>query len=225
LSGMATEPPELVIFDCDGVLIDSERLAVPIDAIMLRHFGIEIPESEIIDRFVGRSPSALTEFVSERLGRELSDDWRQPFQHLFREAYERELRPIDGIEAALDQISLPACVASSSETASLRAKLELTGLYERFAPNVFSSASVRHGKPAPDLFLYAAERMGADPSRCAVVEDSQYGVQAARAAGMQAYGYAGGLTGAAALEGPATTVFTDMHELPRLLGLESVPSR
>jgi HAD superfamily hydrolase (TIGR01509 family) len=222
---MVAGPPELVIFDCDGVLIDSERLAVPIDAVILRHFGIEIPESEIVDRFVGRSPSALTEFIQERLGRALPGDWRQPFSHLFREAYERELRPIDGIEAALDQISLPACVASSSEPEPLRAKLELTGLYQRFAPNVFSAAVVPNGKPAPDLFLYAADRMGVEPSRCAVVEDSQYGVQAARAAGMTAYGYAGGVTGAAALQGPATTVFTDMRDLPRLLGVQPVPSR
>jgi HAD superfamily hydrolase (TIGR01509 family) len=216
---------ELVIFDCDGVLIDSERLAIPIDAVILQHFGIELSEPEIIDRFLGRSPSVLTEFIQGRLGRSLPDGWDDEFRHLYDEAYETQLRPIDGIEAALDEISLPTCVASSSEPDPLRFKLELTGLYERFAGRVYSAAEVRHGKPAPDLFLHAATRMAAEPSRCAVVEDSQYGVQAARAAGMEAFGYAGGLTSAATLEGPATTVFADMRELPRLLGVQSLPCR
>jgi len=217
-------PFELIIFDCDGVLIDSERLAVPIDAVILSHFGIDMPEAEIIDRFVGRSPSVMGELIEAHLGHPLPDGWKQPFRHLYREA-EAELRPVDGIEAALDLIGLPICVASSSEPDALRRKLELTGLYGRFAGNVFSAAEVRHGKPAPDLFLYAAERLGVEPSHCAVVEDSQYGVRAARAAGMEAFGYAGGLTLGATLEGPATTVFTDMHDLPRLLGVQPVPSR
>ena len=217
-------PFELIIFDCDGVLIDSERLAVPIDAVILSHFGIDMPEAEIIDRFVGRSPSVMGELIEAHLGHPLPDGWKQPFRHLYREA-EAELRPVGGIEAALDLIGLPICVASSSEPDALRRKLELTGLYGRFAGNVFSAAEVRHGKPAPDLFLYAAERLGVEPSHCAVVEDSQYGVRAARAAGMEAFGYAGGLTLGATLEGPATTVFTDMHDLPRLLGVQPVPSR
>jgi HAD superfamily hydrolase (TIGR01509 family) len=219
------EPLELVIFDCDGVLVDSERLAIPIDGVILGHFGIEMPEAEIIDRFLGRSPSVMTEFLQEALGRTLADDWREPFNRLFQEAYEAELAPIDGVPAALDQIPLPVCVASSSEPDPLRYKLELTGLYDRFAPNVFSAAEVAHGKPAPDLFLHAAARMGVDPARCAVVEDSQYGVQAARAAGMDAFGYAGGMTEADTLAGPGTTVFHDMRDLPRLLGVQPVPSR
>jgi HAD superfamily hydrolase (TIGR01509 family) len=222
---MAAEPLELVIFDCDGVLIDSERIAIPIVAVILGHFGIAMPEAEIIDRFIGRSPSVMTKFIETRLGRALPDDWREPFHGLFQEAYEAGLQPIDGISAALDQITLPVCVASSSEPDGLRYKLELTGLYDRFAPNVFSAAEVRNGKPAPDLFLHAAARMGAEPARCAVVEDSQYGVQAARAAGMPAFGYAGGVTGADALAGPGTVVFDDMHDLPRLLGVQPVPSR
>ena len=221
-----TEPPELVIFDCDGVLVDSEPIAVEIDAIVLKHFGIEMTEAEIIDRFLGRSPSVMTEFIEARLGRPVGESRDESFRHLYTEAYESRLRSVDGITQALDeiQIPLPTCVASSSEPDALRFKLELTGLYERFSGNVFSAAAVRHGKPAPDLFLYAAERLGADPVRCAVVEDSQYGVQAARAAGMTAFGFAGGLTTAESLQGPATTVFTDMRELPRLLGVQPLPS-
>src|SRR5581483_395824 len=121
------------------------------------------------------------------------------------------------IAEALAAIELPMCVASSSGHDSLRFKLELTGLYERFEGRIFSAADVANGKPAPDLFLYAASRMGADPSRCVVVEDSRYGVEAARAAGMDALGYAGGVTRAAALDGPRTVVFDDMRTLPELL--------
>ena len=133
------------------------------------------------------------------------------------EAFARELRPIDGIEEALDGIGAATCVASSSEPDELAYKLKLTGLYERFAGRIFSANEVENGKPAPDLFLHAARQMGASPAGCAVVEDSQYGVQAARAAGMAAFGYTGSVTPAEMLEGPGTTVFGDMRELPRLL--------
>jgi beta-phosphoglucomutase-like phosphatase (HAD superfamily) len=108
-------------------------------------------------------------------------------------------------------------VASSSGHDNLRYKLELTGLYERFEGHIFSAAEVANGKPAPDLFLHAASRMGAAPADCVVVEDSVYGVQAARAAGMDVFGYAGGVTAAEVLEGPRTVVFDDMRALPRLL--------
>jgi HAD superfamily hydrolase (TIGR01509 family) len=209
--------PELVIFDCDGVLVDSEPISIRIDAIMLAEYGLPMSEEEIIDRFVGRSPSVMREAIEEHLGRPLPDDWNARFRPLFNESFENELRPIDGIEQALDEISALTCVASSSEPDRLDYKLRLTGLYDRFAGRIFSARQVRNGKPAPDLFLYAAERMHVDPGACAVVEDSQYGVQAARAAGMDAFGYAGSVTPAHMLEGPGTTVFDDMRDLPRLL--------
>jgi HAD superfamily hydrolase (TIGR01509 family) len=206
----------LVIFDCDGVLVDSEPIAVRIDLLVLAKFGLELSEAEVIERFVGRSPDVMREAIQAHLGHGVSDRL-ESYEHLYTEAFETELTPIDGVEQALDQINLPTCVASSSEPASLRRKLRLTGLYERFAGRVFSAREVTNGKPAPDLFLHAADKMGFDPSRCVVVEDSRYGVQAARAANMDALAYAGGLTPAEALEGPRTTVFHDMRELPGLL--------
>jgi HAD superfamily hydrolase (TIGR01509 family) len=209
--------PDLVIFDCDGVLVDSEPISIRIDAIMLSEYGMPMTEEEIIDRFVGRSPSVMREAIEEHLGQPLPDDWNLRFRPLFNETYETELRPIDGIEQALDEIPGLTCVASSSEPDRLDYKLKLTGLYDRFAGRIFSAAEVRNGKPAPDLFLHAAERLGVAPEACAVVEDSQYGVQAARAAGMDAFGYAGSVTPARMLEGPGTTVFDDMRDLPRLL--------
>jgi HAD superfamily hydrolase (TIGR01509 family) len=209
--------PDLVIFDCDGVLVDSEPISIRVDAAVLTELGMPLSEQEIVDRFVGRSPSVMRQAIEHHLGRPLPDNWIARNRSRYTEAYERELRPIKGIEAALDAISAQACVASSSEPAELAFKLKLTGLYERFAGRIFSANEVARGKPAPDLFLHAAERMGVAPAACVVVEDSQYGVQAARAAGMGALGYAGSVTPAQMLEGPGTVVFDDMRDLPRLL--------
>lgn len=209
--------PELVIFDCDGVLVDSEPIAVRIDAIIFAEFGMPMSEEEIVDRFVGRSPSVTHAAIEAHLGHPLPEDFNERSRAMFDEVYERELGPIDGIEQALEQIPARTCVASSSDPDRLDYKLKLTGLYDRFAGRIYSAAAVQNGKPAPDLFLYAAQQQGVEPGVCAVVEDSQYGVQAARAAGMRAFGYAGSVTPARMLEGPGTTVFDDMRELPRLL--------
>jgi HAD superfamily hydrolase (TIGR01509 family) len=215
--GATNGRPELVIFDCDGVLVDSEPLSIRVDAAVLDEVGMPLSEQEIIDRFVGRSPTVIRDAIQRHLGHPLPADWIERTRSRYTETYERELEPIDGIEEALDAISAQTCVASSSEPAELAYKLKLTGLYERFAGRIFSASEVRHGKPAPDLFLHAAERIGFAPAACAVVEDSQYGVQAARAAGMGVFGYAGSVTPARMLAGPGTVVFDDMRELPRLL--------
>jgi HAD superfamily hydrolase (TIGR01509 family) len=209
--------PVLVIFDCDGVLVDSEPIAVRIDVMMLSEFGIEMSEAEVIERFVGRSPEVMVSAIEDHLGHRLPDGWEDRFRELRRAAFASELKPVSGIPEALARIPEPTCVASSSSPGSIRHKLELAGLYDRFAGRIFSASEVANGKPAPDLFLHAAARMGAVPSRCVVVEDSRYGVQAARAAGMDVLAYAGGLTPGEVLRGPRTIVFGDMRELPALL--------
>ncbi len=209
--------PELVIFDCDGVLVDSEPIAIRIDAQIFAEYGLSMSEEEFIDRFVGRSPSVTWAALEDHLGHPVPDDVHARAQAMFNDAYERELGPIDGVVQALDQITSRICVASSSDPDRLEYKLKRTGLYDRFAGHIFSAAEVENGKPAPDLFLHAARQIGVSPEACAVVEDSQYGVQAARAAGMAAFGYAGSVTPARMLQGPDTTVFDDMRELPRLL--------
>ena len=211
------QPLELVIFDCDGVLVDSERIAVDIDAEMLAHFGLDLTREQIIARFVGRSPSAMNEAIEAHLGHPLPAGWNAPFRPRFDERYERELTPVDGVVEALEQIDVPVCVASGSGLDRLDYKLGLTGLYDRFAGAIFSSSQVARGKPAPDVFLFAAERMGVDPARCAVIEDSPFGVQAANAAGMEAFAYAGGVVGPEALAVERATVFSDMRDLPGLL--------
>lgn len=208
---------DLVIFDCDGVLVDTERIAVRVDVRVLAELGWTMTEAEVVERFMGRSDAHFVSEVEAHLGRPLPGDWEIPYQSWYRRAFEAELTPVDGIVEALDAITLPTCVASSGTHERIRFTLGLTGLYPRFDGRIFSVQDVVNGKPAPDLFLHAAKSMGVEPARCIVVEDSRYGVAAARAAGMRALGYAGGLTPRAWLEGPDTIVFDDMRQLPGLL--------
>jgi HAD superfamily hydrolase (TIGR01509 family) len=208
---------ELVIFDCDGVLVDSERIAIRVEAEFLAELGWPLTEAEIVERFMGHTSEYMDEAIEAQLGSRLPQDWKDQFHRRYRDAFAAELVPVEGILEVLDQLTVPTCVASSGSHDKLRFTLGHTGLYERFEGRIFSGYEVANGKPAPDLFLHAAARMGADPARCAVVEDTLYGVLAARAAGMRAFGYAGGLSSPERLEGEATVVFEDMRKLPRLL--------
>lgn len=208
---------ELVIFDCDGVLVDSERIAARVQVALGAEFGWPLTEAEVIDRFIGRSSASIREQITERLGSRTADLWWDRFEESHREEVDNGLSAVEGLPEALDAIALPTCVASSGSHEKMRHTLGRTGLYERFAGRIHSATEVSRGKPAPDLFLYAARRMGVDPAACAVVEDSRPGVQAARSAGMRSFGYAGGLTPAEQLEGPGTIVFDDMRDLPALL--------
>jgi HAD superfamily hydrolase (TIGR01509 family) len=222
---LAPAPVELVIFDCDGVLIDSERLAVEVDVLVLHELGWPLSKAEVIERFVGRSDRDTQAAIEAHLGRELPAGWEARYKQLQRQAFAAELAPVEGVVEALDRITLPSCVASSGTHEYLRYTLGLTGLYERFAERIFSAEDVARGKPAPDLFLHAAQRMAAKPTGCVVVEDSRSGVQAARAAGMRVVAFAGGLTPAELLAGPNTTVFEDMRELPEILAQPDAAGR
>lgn len=206
-----------MIFDCDGVLIDSERLAVKVDVLVLSELGWPLSEAEVVERFVGRSDRETRAEIETQLGRKLPAGWQERVNALYHQAFAAELAPVAGILEALDQITLPTCVASSGTHEHLRYTLRLTGLFDRFAGRVFSAEDVGRGKPAPDLFLHAADRMGAVPAGCLVVEDSRPGVEAARAAGMRVLAFAGGLSPRELLDGPDTTLFADMRELPGLV--------
>jgi HAD superfamily hydrolase (TIGR01509 family) len=199
------------------VLVDSERLNVEIESALLTELGWTLTPDEVADLFLGRTDEYMRQVIEERLP-DLPADWEQRFDEGYLEAH-AELKPVDGIVEALDRIPFQTCVASSGRHEKMRRTLAATGLYERFEGRIFSATEVEHGKPAPDLFLHAAERMGVDPSRCAVVEDSPFGVEAAQAAEMIAFAYAGGVMPAERLLA-ADVVFHDMRELPRLLGGE-----
>jgi HAD superfamily hydrolase (TIGR01509 family) len=217
---MTLAPAELVIFDCDGVLIDSERLSVRVDVEMLRELGWPLTEAEVIERFVGRSDRDTRAAIEAHLGHPLPDGWGEQIERRYRDLFAAELVPVEGIVQALQAIPEPTCIASSGTHDHLRYTLGLTGLYDRFAGRIFSSEDVSQGKPAPDLFLYAAAQMGVAPERCVVVEDSRNGVLAARGAGMRALAFAGGHPPAQLLAGPGTTVFSEMRELPSLIAQE-----
>lgn len=210
------EPIDLVIFDCDGVLVDSERLAVRVEAELLTSLGWDLSEADILERFVGRSDAYIQGQIELNLGRAVPE-WDDMYRSSLREAFLSELEAVDGIVAALDELTIPTCVASSGTHEKLRMTLGLTGLFERFEGRIYSTTEVANGKPAPDLFLHAAARHNVAPANCLVVEDSRSGVEAARSAGMRSLGYAGGLTPSSWLEGPSTVVFDDMSNLVKLI--------
>jgi HAD superfamily hydrolase (TIGR01509 family) len=206
---------DLVIFDCDGVLVDSERLAVRTEAEILSGLGWPLTETEIVERFVGRTAAYMHQEIERHLGR--SVDWDAEFEPRYQEVFERELVPVPGVIEALDQITTPMCVASSGSHEKMRFTLGKTGLLDHFAGRIFSVDQVEHGKPAPDIFLFAADQMDTTPERCAVVEDSVSGVTAGLAAGMAVFAFAGGVTTADLLSIEGVAVFDDMTRLPALL--------
>jgi len=207
---------ELVIFDCDGVLVDSEPLSNRILAERLTAIGLPTTTEESIQDYMGRSWKTDQEIIEGRLGRPLPEGWVDAYHEEVIAAFATELRPVAGIAAALDAINLPSCVASSSAHPRIRAALETTGLLDRFDGRIFSATDVAHGKPAPDLFLHAARECGVAPEHCVVVEDAPPGAEAGRRAGMDVLGYAG-LTAPELLAAEGARVFASMAELPALL--------
>jgi HAD superfamily hydrolase (TIGR01509 family) len=203
---------DLVIFDCDGVLVDSEPISVRVGTAALRRLGWDIDETEYAERFVG----CTNEYWAEQVG-QTPPGWREQVNADYADAIAAELCAIDGIEAALDRLSIPYCVASNGRHPTIRRSLELTGLAGRFDGRVFSAEDVARGKPEPDLFLHAAATMGAEPERCVVVEDSPFGVTAAMRAGMRCFAFAGGLTPPSRLTGLGATLFHDPATLPDLI--------
>jgi HAD superfamily hydrolase (TIGR01509 family) len=185
-----------VIFDCDGVLIDSEIIAVEVEIALLAEHGLRYEIAEFTARFMGMSDkafyAALMEDSRSRLGRALPADFKARVDAGKRALNEQKLAAIVGIEAAVARLSQPRAVASSSETHHLDYKLRKTGLWELFVPHIYSADHVMHAKPAPDLFLYAANELGVAPAECLVIEDSVNGVNAALAAGMRVWGFGGG---------------------------------
>jgi HAD superfamily hydrolase (TIGR01509 family) len=204
----------LVIFDCDGVLVDSEPISNRILAERLTAIGLPTTTEESIRDYMGRSWASCEALIEQRLGRPLPEGFADGYHEELYAALRSRVEPVAGVVAALDAIAAPVCVASSGSHEKIRTSLGTTGLLERFEGRIFSATDVEHGKPAPDLFLHAAAAMGFAPADCVVVEDAPAGVAAARAAGMTVLGYAA-LTPPEALEG--ATVFGSMAELPALL--------
>lgn len=206
---------DLVILDCDGVLVDSEPLANRVFAALLTEEGLPTTFEESVERYMGLPMDAAVALVESGLGRAVRPDFLDVYHARVFEAFDAELRAVPGVEAALDALTVPTCVASSGEHRKIRRSLGVTGLLARFEGRIFSATDVARGKPFPDLFLHAAACLGADPDRCTVVEDSPAGVAAARAAGMRVLGYTA-MTPADRLA-DADATFTDMAALSDLL--------
>jgi len=160
---------DLVIFDCDGVLVDGERIAVRVSATGLTKLGWPMTEADVLDRFVGRPEEFIRAEVANRLGPDVADAWQIEFRRMYRQAFATELKAVDGIVEALDAITTPTCVASSGTHEKIRYSHGLVGHLDRFSGRIFSVSDVARPKPAPDLFLHAAARLGVSPANCAVV--------------------------------------------------------
>ena len=183
---------ELVIFDCDGVLVDSEAIACRADSACLAELGITITPDEIMQRYLGISAATMCRDIEHRYGVALPADFVAILHKRVAAVFDTELTAVAGVEQLLQTLQHRRCVASSSAPERLRHSLAVTGLLRYFEPHIFSATQVARGKPAPDLFLFAADAMQVPPASCVVVEDSVPGVQAAVAAGMCVLGFTGG---------------------------------
>lgn len=184
----------LVIFDCDGVLVDSEPLTAQVTARALTELGWPLTTEEVMARFLGCTDEYFQAEITAHLGSWSSKDWRERVEPEVDRLFESELQPVDGVVELLDALAVhgvPSCVASNGSHTKMERTLGLTGLAARFEGRIFSAHDVRRGKPHPDLFLRAAEQMDTAPADCVVVEDSPRGVEAARAAGMRCLAFAG----------------------------------
>lgn len=184
--------PALIIFDCDGVLIDSEVLAARALIDELGRQGIAVDMGFVARHFIGRAHTVIRAEVKARFGMELPVSFEEDYRSRLLAAFEAGLSPMEGAVETLAALRVPFCLATSSSPPRLAASLRIVGLDGLFAGRAFTASQVARGKPAPDLFLHAAARMGAEPARCVVVEDSAAGVAAGLAAGMEVWHFVGG---------------------------------
>lgn len=184
--------PQLLIFDCDGVLIDSEVISARQLIEELKGYGVEMDMAFVSRHFLGRSYPVVLKEVRDRWGVQLPDRFEADYRARLLAAFERDLTVMPGVAETIRDLAIPYCLATSSSPERMRKSLEITGLSDRFADRAFTASEVARGKPAPDLFLHAATRMGVDPSACIVLEDSLNGIRAGLAAGMRVWHFTGG---------------------------------
>ncbi|MER8463081.1 HAD family hydrolase [Mesorhizobium sp. M1409] len=215
--------PELVIFDCDGVLVDSEALSVSALLGVIKLAGGNVSEDAAYEHFLGKSMKSVREILGRDFGLDVTDSHLTEMRVELMRKFREELKPIAGVKEMLPKLGLPFCVASSGTLDRIRYALDVTGLLGLMEPHLFSAAMVAKGKPAPDLFLHAAASMRAQPRKCLVVEDSPAGITAARAAGMRVFAFTGGShAGNPTLKARLASsepdfIFADMLQLPDLI--------
>ncbi|MBD2629424.1 HAD family hydrolase [Trichormus variabilis] len=208
---------KLVIFDCDGVLVDSEPIINRIFAETLTEFGFPITHAEVTQKFVGKSLKTCLEIIEQSYQKPLPKNFIEICKEREIAPLQRELQAVSGINEVLEQIALPKCVASNNSHRHIQLALKLTGLLHQFEGKIYSCYDVPRPKPFPDVYLYAAEQMNTNPEHCVVIEDSVPGVQAGCAAGMTVFGYAQHSYRTALTAAGAKIVFNDMRQLSQLL--------
>lgn len=216
-------PYQLLILDCDGVVVDSEPITTRVLCEMLNALGVAIDLEQVVEMFSGHTFPRILERVTELLGRPLPGDFVNNYVSLTVAALEAELLPVPGIELALDEIEIPYCIASNGPHEKMRKTLGITALLPRFEGRMFSATQVPRGKPHPDLFLFAAQHFGVPPSACVVVEDSPSGVTGAVAAGMTVLGFAEASNAGRLFAAGAHGVFSRMADLSELLRRKTAP--
>lgn len=216
-SGRTGPAIRLIIFDCDGVLIDSEVISASVLIDEAARVGIALTRAYIRDHFLGRSFPTVAATIRAEFGAVLPDDFEMRYRASLLSRFEEGLRLTPGIIELLPRLAVPFCLATSSSPPRLARSLAISGL-EAWFPHRFTASEVKRGKPAPDLFLHAAAQMGADPAQCLVIEDSRPGILAAQAAGMQAALYTGGshMEGKAFDTGAPLVPFDDWARFPEL---------
>lgn len=203
---------KLIIFDCDGVLVDSETITNQILVDYVNEFGTDFTLERALELFRGGALSDWVTYVKEHYDISLPNDFAPTFRQRMKVAFEKDLKSVDGIEKLLVSINKPICVASNGPLEKMDTTLKVTNLKSYFKDNVFSAYQINKWKPEPDLFLFAAEKMGFAPKDCVVIEDSPRGVRAAKLAGMKAYGFdVYGKT--EELKNEGALIFTKMEQL------------
>lgn len=210
--------PDCIIFDCDGVLVDSEVIGIRLLLEMTAPYGVDMKEEDAVLEFAGRRLKEVIDMLQTRTGQTFPDDLEQRFRERSFEVFQEEVEPVEGIRALLDSLTIPFCVASSGPVDKIRLNLTLTGLIGYFEDRIFSAYDIESWKPDPGIFLHAAREMGFPPERCVVIEDSKAGITAGVRGGFTVFGYAKEHN-AKELESEGATVFYNMHELPQLLKL------
>ena len=208
---------DLVIFDCDGVVVDSERIVFEVFGSFIRSLGVRLSDAETRDQFLGRTLAECMEIVERFRGSPAPPGSLERYTADRDRVLREQVRAVKGVREVLEGLAVPFCIASSGGYDKMRITLGATKLMPLFDGRLFSATEVGRGKPAPDIFLFAAERMGASPARTAVVEDTVNGVLAGSAAGMTVFGYVDLTPAEKLLEAGASRTFTQMRELPALL--------
>lgn len=218
--------PELVIFDCDGVLVDTETIANEVLSGFMKEIGLDFSPLECHHRFTGTAMDTIKEEAERLSGKSLPDDWAAQVRRADLKAFEAGIKPVPGIldvVAHLKAEGIPFCVGSSGRYEKMQMTLGSSGLWDTFRDVLYSAQDCKMGKPAPDIFLYAANGMGFKPEQCVVIEDSIAGIKAAKAAGMRVFNYTGDINAdVAQAKSLGAVTFGDMSELPALLKLSEI---